>query len=101
MSLTHGQRYVLRELRSLFGVTQDEEIRGHITVLEKAFRGSLTPALKRELNLIRRNGVMGPVLLKSLKTLYDQHQMRHWSDRVGFTGTEIEIPHIVCSEAFV
>ncbi|MEO5656223.1 MAG: helicase, partial [Nitrospiria bacterium] len=101
VSLTHGQRYVLRELRSLFGATQDEEIRGHITVLEKAFRGSLTPALKRELNLIRRNGVMGPVLLKSLKNLYDQHQMRNWVDRTGFAGTEIEIPRIVCSEAFV
>ncbi len=101
VSLTHGQRYVLRELRSLFGATQDEEIRGHITVLEKAFRGSLTPALKRELNLIRRNGVMGQVLLKSLKNLYDQHQMRTWVDRADFAAMEIEIPRIVCSEAFV
>lgn len=101
LSLTHGQRYVLRELRSLFGVSKDENIRGHITLLEKAFRGPLTGAIKRDLNLIRRNGITGDALLMTLKNIYDQHQMRNWVDRINFGAGEIEVPRIICSQAFL
>lgn len=38
LSLTHGQRYVLRELRVLFGAATDEDVKGQINILEKAFR---------------------------------------------------------------
>jgi HKD family nuclease/superfamily II DNA or RNA helicase len=100
VSLTHGQKYVLRELRSLFGVVKDEDVRGHIALLEKAFRGPLTGAIKRELNLIRRNGITGEALLKTLKNTYDQHNMRNWIDRMDLGSVDIEIPRIVCSEAF-
>jgi len=34
LSLTHGQRYVLRELRVLFGVEADEDVKGQINILE-------------------------------------------------------------------
>lgn len=100
LALTHGQRYILRELRSLFGVIQDEDIRNHIILLEKAFRGALTGSIKKELNLIRRNGVMGESLLKTLKTIYDQHNMRNWLDRLDLGTIEIEIPRVICSEAY-
>lgn len=100
-SLTHGQRYILRELRSLFGTLQDEKIRGLITILEKAFRGPITGAIKRELNVIRRNGVTGEPLLNMLKTLYEQHHMRDWVGRMHIGSVDIEVPRIVCSEAFL
>ena len=45
LSLTHGQRYVLRELRILFGATEDEELKAQINVLEKAFRAPHLTAL--------------------------------------------------------
>ena len=101
LSLSHGQRYVLRELRVLFGVSRDEDEKTQINVLEKAFRGTLSPAVKKELNLLRRNGVAGYNLLKSLTNLYHQHGMKDWMDRKLLQSEELPIPKIVCSEGLV
>jgi superfamily II DNA/RNA helicase len=101
LSLTHGQRYVLRELRVLFGAATDEDVKGQINILEKAFRGPITTALNRELNLLRRNSVTGQALLKGLVRLYHHHNMRDWVDRRGLDLQEQPIPKIVCSEALL
>jgi hypothetical protein len=55
--LTHGQRYTLREMRVFFEAIADEDIKAQINILEKAFRGTITTAINRELNLLRRNGL--------------------------------------------
>ncbi len=101
LSLTQGQRYVLRELRLLFGATTDEDEKAQVNILEKAFRGPILPTLNRELNLLRRNGVTGPELLKALVRLYYQHNMRDWVDRRSLQLEDQQIPKIVCSEALV
>lgn len=98
-SLTRGQRYVLRELRVLFSATEDDNSKDQINLLEAAFRGVLTRALAKELNRIRRNGISGQALLKSLGELYYQHNMRDWLDRRGFQSEERPVPMIVCSES--
>jgi hypothetical protein len=98
LSLTHGQRYVLRELRVLFGAAADEDAKGQINILEKAFRGPITTAINRELNLLRRNSLTGQDLLKNLVRLFHQHNMRDWMDRRGLQLEEQPIPKIVCSE---
>jgi HD-like signal output (HDOD) protein len=97
-SLTQGQRYVLRELRVLFNAIDDEDIKAQINILETAFRGTMTKALAQELNRLRRNGITGQSLLKSLGELYYQHCMREWIDRRGFQIEEQPSPVIVCSE---
>jgi len=97
-SLTQGQRYVLRELRVLFNATEDEDIKAQINLLETAFRGTMTRALAQELNRLRRNGITGQSLLKSLGELYYQHNMRDWIDRRGLQMEEQPVPFIVCSE---
>ena len=99
LSLAHGQRYVLRELRLLFGAAADEDAKGQINILEKAFRGPITTAINRELNLLRRNSLTGQDLLKNLVRLFHQHNMRDWMDRRGLQLEEQPIPKIVCSEA--
>jgi hypothetical protein len=99
LSLSLGQTYVLRELRVLFGATADEDQKGMINVLEKALRGPVTRAVNKELNLLRRNGLTGQSLLKSLAKLYDQHNLRDWVDRRALRANERPIPKIVCSEA--
>jgi len=101
LSLTHGQNYVLRELRVLFGATEDDDQKGMINVLEKALRGPLTRAVNRELNLLRRNGVSSQALLKALAKLYEQHNLRDWVDRRSLHTSERPVPKIVCSEAFL
>jgi superfamily II DNA/RNA helicase/HKD family nuclease len=101
LSLTHGQRYTLREMRVLFETISDEDIKAQINILEKAFRGTITTAINRELNLLRRNGVTGQELLKNLTRIYHQHSMRELLDRRSLYPEDHPIPRIVCSEGLV
>ena len=101
LSLSHGQNYILRELRVLFGASTDDDQKAMINVLEKSFRGPITRAVNREVVLLRRNGVSGEPLLKALARIYDQHNLRDWVDRRGLHATARPVPKIVCSEALV
>lgn len=101
LSLTHGQRYVLRELRVIFGATSDEDEKARINILEKSFRGPITTAVNQELNRIRRNAVTGQSLLKALSELYFRHNMREWADRRGGQAADRPVPKVVCSEALL
>lgn len=100
LSLTHGQRYVLRELRLLYAKTEDENTKGQINILETAFRSPITGALARELNLLRRNNVADEQLLKSLSQLYHVHNMKMMNSRSSLREKNT-IPHIICSEALL
>lgn len=100
-NLTHGQLYVLRELRILFEATQDEDIKQNVNVLEKVFRGPLTGAVKRELNQLRRISVTGEGLLKTLIRMYDQHNLKDAAAQRSLAMSDRVIPRIICSEAFV
>jgi len=99
-SLTRGQRYVLRELRTLFNATKVDDARADITLLEEAFRRGWTTAVTKELNLLQRNGVTGEVLLGELKRIYFQYNLRDAASQ-GRLGVEEEVTRIVCSEALV
>lgn len=99
--LTHGQLYVLREMRILFEATQEEDVKQNVNVLEKVFRGTLTGAVKRELNQLRRNSVTGDSLLKNLIRIYDQHSLKDAAARRNLEMEGRAVPQIVCSEAFV
>ncbi|MHB8522399.1 MAG: helicase-related protein [Limisphaerales bacterium] len=101
LSLSHGQNYVLRELRVLFAATTDDDQKAKINVLEKAFRGPITRAVNREVVLLRRNGVSGEPLLQALARIYDQHNLRDWVDRRSLHATSRPVPKIICSEALV
>ncbi len=101
LTLSHGQRYVLRELRILFEATEEEDVKRNVNVLEKVFRGSVTGAVKGELNQFRRHGVTGENLLKSLIRVYDQHNLKDVSARRSLEPEDRPIPRIICSEAFV
>jgi superfamily II DNA or RNA helicase len=102
VSLTHGQRYVLRELGVLFKTGDDEELKAQINVLEKAFRSTrLSDAIKREINLLRKNSITGNNLVKELGKIYLQHNMRDTIDRQRLESHERLVPQILCSEALV
>jgi len=101
LSLTQGQRYVLRELRVLFGATKSKDLKAQVNILERAFRGPITTAINRELNHLRRNGVTGENLRKALAEVYHQHNMKDWLDRKSTELAERPVPKVVCSEALV
>ena len=100
ISLTLGQRYVLREMRVLFATAEDDT-KTQINLLVKAFGGPITAAVNREVNRIRRNGIRGDDLLKSLRDLYLQHNMKDWLGRRSLLLEERSIPRIICSEGLV
>jgi len=97
-SLTQGQRYVVRELKVYFSAAEDDNVRAQINVLEAAFRRTLTRALNKELNRIRRNGITGEALLRTLGELYYQHNMRDWAEQRGGASEKQPVPVIICSE---
>ncbi len=101
LSLSHGQRYVMRELRILFGLTKDDEMQAQINLLEKAFRGPLTSAVSRELNKVRHDGLTGDALLKRLINIYGHHGMKACLDRRSLQGDQPPVPKIVCSEELI
>ncbi len=102
LSLSRAQHYVLRELQLLFAEASDEDLQAQINLLESAFRGPITDALNRELNLLRRNGVTGNALLRNLSQLYRQHNMKEWNSRQQIAEYQNEdLPKIVCSAALV
>ena len=99
LSLSHGQRYVLKELRIYFSVVEDEDEKAKINLLEGVFRQTgLTRAVRDELNKLRRNNVTGQNLFKSLSNIYLRHNLR---DVQGGPRNETEtpIPRIICSES--
>ena len=96
-----SQRYILRELRTLFMHTDDEDEKAQINILERAFRLSPTTAVTKELNALRRNGITGQGLLKSLITIYHQHRLQDRLDQDKFKVDKVEIPRIICSEAII
>jgi superfamily II DNA or RNA helicase len=102
LSLSHGQKYVLRELRSFAALlSEDDEQRASLVILERAFRSSaLTSAAKKELVNLRRNNVVGENLYRSLGKIYDQHNLRDQGLR-GVAKPEIQVPRIICSEALI
>jgi len=101
LSLTQSQRYVLRELRELFKFAEDEDEKGQITLLEKAFRGPITTAINREMNFLRKNSVKQRDLLKSLGQIYFQHNMQDWVESRNRRMGDDESPRLICSEGFV
>jgi superfamily II DNA/RNA helicase/HKD family nuclease len=101
ISLTQGQRYVLRELRLIFGKTEDDDLKARLNLLEKAFRLPATVVVNRELNLLRRNGVMGEQLIEILTRIYHQHNLRDQIDRRDMGVREVIVPRIICSEALI
>jgi len=61
----------------------------------------VTRAVSRESNRLRRNGVTGQDLLKTLGELYLQHNMREWLDRRSLQIEDKPVPKVVCSEALI
>jgi hypothetical protein len=97
--LAFPQRYILRELRSLFGQTADVDLQKQIDTLEQAFRRPLTRSVSSELNALRRADVQGMALLQELSQLYTRYALDQQQQRTT-QRDEDDLPRIVCSEMF-
>ncbi len=99
--LSLGQRYIIRELRAWYAVEDDEENKVQINILEQSFSGSVSVALNKELNRMRRNGLTGKMLIEQLKTLYHQHNMRTLNNHNSTRMMKEMVTKIICSEELV
>lgn len=99
-SFTQGQRYVLSELRMLYGQTEEEELRLQITRLDKAFRQPLNMAANRDLTLLRRNQLKGQSLFRNLIDLYHRHNLQE-ERRTRPDPKQDNHPRIICSLALI
>lgn len=99
LRLRPAQAYVLRELRVLFARTEDEDQKSQINEMERAFRLSPTAAVTKELNSLRRNGVTGETLLKTLIQIYHSHRLGDRPDHADANRESSDTPRIICSEA--
>lgn len=101
LSLSHAQRYVLRELGLFFkACPEEDEMRGRINLLEQAFRQSLNDAVRRDVNRIRRDQLVGAQLVEALKRIYERHGMGRWPEAAR-ARTIAAVPKVVTSEALV
>ena len=105
LALTASQAYILRELRAYYSQLDesDADLKAQVVKLEEAFKHPVTAALRRQLNTLRRNGVVGNLLVKALSELYLDHGMHEYTyeeHRLHEEESE-ELPRIICSEALV
>ena len=105
LAVSAAQGYALRELRAYNSQLKDEEtdMKAQVTRLEEAFKRPVTAAIRRQLNTLRRNGVVGSPLVRSLSDIYLDHGLHehvHEERRLHEMESE-ELPRIICSEALV
>jgi hypothetical protein len=100
VSLTQAQRYLLRELRVLYGTLKDDEERSDVQALEEAFRQPLSAGVQKEANRLRRTGVTGAALRDELRRIYFRYNLREATQR-GELGSETDLPRIVCSAGLI
>ena len=93
---------MLRELGVLFRTAEDEELKAQINILEKAFRSTrLSNAVKREINLCRRNAITGANLVRELGRIYLQHNMKEAIEHQRLETEDRPVAQIICSEALL
>lgn len=100
-SETAGQRYVLNEIKTLYGNTEDEEMRARLQILERAFRLTPTTAIRQELNRLRRDKTQGAPLVDELIAIYQQHRLQDRLDQGQPAAERAQVPRVVCSLALV
>jgi superfamily II DNA or RNA helicase len=105
LSLSAAQSYALRELHAFYSRLEDEEtdLKSQVVKLEEAFKRPVTAAIRRQLNTLRRNGVVGSPLVRSLTDIYHDHGLHEqvYEDRRLHEQEAENFPRIICSEAFI
>ena len=105
LSLSASQSYTLRELRAYYSLLEegDTDLKAQVAKLEEAFKRPVPAAVRRQLNVLRRNGLTGKGLIGALTEIYHDHAL-HEHLETGHRQHEQdadELPRIICSEALV
>lgn len=100
--LPRAQKYVVKELRSLYGEIQPDGRRERIESLEDIFRLETNAVVRRELNRVHRAQLKDDDLISALEQLYTKYRLgeerREVEERLRRAEAELT-PRVVCSEA--
>ncbi|PQV64027.1 Helicase conserved C-terminal domain-containing protein [Abditibacterium utsteinense] len=95
--ITPAQEYARRELDIAFARSEDGDLKNQILMLKKVFeREGLPSIVRRELNHLKKSGIVGEVLIDELVRIYAAHGL---SQRVEIKRDDDDhfFPQIVCS----
>ncbi len=97
VSLTRAQRYILRELRKLYDLAENEDLKSQIELLDQAFRLPMTQAIRQEMNAIQKSRIEGLALFDTLDRIYLRHDLMKRKSQNQLTFEGDQTPIIVCS----
>ena len=105
LSLSAAQSYALREMRAYYSLLEegDTDLKAQVAELEETFKRPVPAAVRRQLNVLRRNGVTGNNLVAALTELYHDHALHERAEpehRQHEKEAE-ELPRIICSESLL
>ena len=100
-NLTTAQKYIQKELRALFNLTEEETQKAQIDLLDRAFQNHLPKSTRTELNALKANRIKGQELFEHLKKIYNQYELHKKRDRQNAELKSQPIPMIICSEGLV
>ena len=82
---------------------EDTDLKAQVAKLEEAFKRPVPAAARRQLNVLRRNGVVSKNLVGALTDLYHDHALQEQAagDHRQHENEADELPRIICSEALV
>lgn len=98
--LTPGQQYAVRHLGALLKTEANDDRRLHLSTIERALRARLPEAALRELNTIRRLGLVGDPLRQRLEQAYRDLDLGRYL-RPTDEQVSVSVARVVCSEAFL
>ncbi len=93
------QKYILRELRTLFKDSTEEYLRSTINELIRTVKSIHNPTILRELKIVKDNSFTGQRLLTKLIYLYQQYDLKAQINSAPAPKSDLSISKIICSSA--
>ena len=100
-SLPRSQKYVLSQLRIIYGLTGEEEIHRRVELLERAFSQRLPRIVTNQFDQLRAQNPNDDALLMALYEIYERHNLHLPKSHDGEVRGDEETPIVVCSEALL
>jgi len=97
--LSTGQRYIIDELNVCITTAPDEGRQALLETLKRAYGRTPTPAVRRELQRLKKNELTGQKLIDALQELYTRHRLHDRS--ATRQSSRIDVPRIICGEALL
>jgi len=98
-TLPRSQKYILSQLRIIYGLTADKEIHRRIELLEHTFSQKLPRVVVAQLEQFRRENPNDDALLMALFEIHERYNFHSPKAQENGTKIVVDTPIVICSEA--